>query len=91
MTFTRHRREVLAALLYHLNILIFYPSPPRGSDGFQQIIHIINISDMKQNELSEAEEWKYILRQIGFGAALGAAFLTVVYLGGLLAHLVSGM
>ena len=22
---------------------------------------------MKQNELSEAEEWKYILRQIGFG------------------------
>ena len=35
---------------------------------------------MKQNELSEAEEWKYILRQIGFGAALGAAFLTIVYL-----------
>ena len=46
---------------------------------------------MKQNELSEAEEWKCILRQIGFGAALGAAFLTIVYLGGLLAHLVSGM
>jgi hypothetical protein len=46
---------------------------------------------MKQNELSEAQEWKYILRQIGFGAALGAAFLTIVYLGGLLAHLVSGM
>ena len=46
---------------------------------------------MKQNELSEAEEWKYILRQIGFGAVLGAAFLMVVYLGGLLAKLVSGM
>ena len=45
---------------------------------------------MKQNELSEAQEWKYILRQIGFGAALGPAFLTVVYLGGLLAKLVSG-
>ena len=34
---------------------------------------------MKQNELSEAEEWKYILRQIGFGAVLGTAFLTIVY------------
>lgn len=46
---------------------------------------------MKQNELSEAQEWQYILRQIGFGAVLGIAFLAVVYLGGLLAHLVSGM
>ena len=46
---------------------------------------------MKQNELSETQELKYILRQIGFGAVLGTAFLAVVYLGGLLAHLVSGM
>lgn len=45
---------------------------------------------MKQNEC-EAQEWQYILRQIGFGAVLGAAFLATVYLGGLLAHLVSGM
>lgn len=45
---------------------------------------------MKQNEF-EAQELKYILRQIGFGAVLGAAFLTVVYLGGLLAKFVSGM
>ena len=45
---------------------------------------------MKQN-VSEAQELKYILRQIGFGAVLGIAFLAVVYLGGLLAHLVSGM
>ena len=46
---------------------------------------------MKQNHLSEDGEMRYILRQIGFGAVLGAAFLTIVYLGGLLAHLVSGM
>lgn len=68
-----------------------HPSPPRGSNGFQQIIHILKYISMKQNELSEAQEWKYILRQIGFGAVLGTAFLTIVYLGGLLAHLVSGM
>lgn len=37
------------------------------------------------------EESKTILRQIGFGAVLGIAFLSVVYLGGLIAHLVSGM
>ena len=37
------------------------------------------------------EESKAILRQIGFGAALGIAFLATVYLGGLVAHLVSGM
>ena len=37
------------------------------------------------------EESKMILRQIGFGAVLGIAFLATVYLGGLLAHLVSGM
>lgn len=37
------------------------------------------------------EESKAILRQIGFGAALGIAFLATVYLGGLVAHIVSGM
>lgn len=37
------------------------------------------------------EESKAILRQIGFGAVLGIAFLATVYLGGLIAHLVSGM
>ena len=47
--------------------------------------------DMEQKNLNDDQELKYILRQIGFGAVLGAAFLTVVYLGGLLAKLVSGM
>ncbi len=37
------------------------------------------------------EETKTILRQVCFGAVLGIAFLSFVYLGGLVAHLVSGM
>ena len=45
---------------------------------------------MKQNQTIDDQEVKYILRQIGFGAVLGIAFLSVLYIGGLLAHLVSG-
>ena len=44
---------------------------------------------MKQNHLSEDGEMRYILRQIGFGAVLGIAFLSVLYIGGLLAQYVS--
>ena len=47
--------------------------------------------DMEQNNLNDDQELKYILRQIGFGAILGTAFLAIVYLGGWLAHLVSGL
>ena len=46
---------------------------------------------MKQNHLSEDGDVRYILRQIGFGAVLGIAFLSVLYIGGLLARLVSGL
>ena len=46
---------------------------------------------MKQNSNIDDQEVKYILRQIGFGAVLGIAFLATVFIGGLLAHLVSGM
>jgi hypothetical protein len=46
---------------------------------------------MKQNFKNEDEELNYILRQIGFGAVLGIAFLAMVYFGGWLAKLVSGM
>ena len=46
---------------------------------------------MEQRKQSESEEMRMILRQIGFGAVMGIAFLIMVYLGGLLAHLVSGM
>jgi hypothetical protein len=45
---------------------------------------------MKQMQMMD-EESKMILRQLGFGAVLGIAFLTFVYLGGLIAHLVSGL
>ena len=42
-------------------------------------------------ELMKDAELRYILRQIGFGAVLGTAFLVFVYLGGLIAKHVSGM
>ena len=45
---------------------------------------------MKQNQTIDDMEVKYILRQIGFGAIMGIAFLSVLYIGGLLARLVSG-
>ena len=46
---------------------------------------------MKKNQTIDDMDVKYILRQIGFGAVLGIAFLSVLYLGGLLARLVSGL
>ena len=45
---------------------------------------------MEKKNLCDDQEVKYILRQIGFGAVLGIAFLGVLYFGGLLARLVSG-
>ena len=44
---------------------------------------------MKQNHLNDDQEMRYILRQIGFGAVLGIAFLATLYIGGLLAQCVS--
>ena len=46
---------------------------------------------MQKKSFIEDEEVKMIFRQIGFGAALGTAFLIVIYLGELLAILCSGM
>ena len=46
---------------------------------------------MKQNQTIDDMDVKYILRQIGFGAVLGIAFLSVLYIGGRMAHLVSGL
>ena len=46
---------------------------------------------MEKKNLCDDQEVKYILRQIGFGAVLGIAFLATAFIGGLLAHLVSGM
>ena len=48
---------------------------------------------MKKSSFFEIEgiecDGKYILRQIGFGAVLAAAFLGLIYFGGLLAQCVS--
>ena len=46
---------------------------------------------MEKKNLCDNQEMKYILRQIGFGAVLGIAFLATLYIGGLLARLVSGL
>ena len=43
---------------------------------------------MEKKNLCDDQEVKYILRQIGFGAIMGIAFLGVVYFGGLLAQCV---
>lgn len=45
---------------------------------------------MKQY-LNDDENAKYILRQIGFGAVLGIAFLATLYIGGLLAQCVGNL
>ena len=46
---------------------------------------------MKQNINIDDQELKCILRQIGFGAVLGIAFLATVYFGGLLAQCVGNL
>lgn len=46
---------------------------------------------MQKKSFIDDEEVKMIFRQIGFGAVLGTAFLMVIYLGGLIAKLCSGM
>ena len=46
---------------------------------------------MQKKSFIEDEEIKMILRQLGIGAIIGGAFLTVLYLGELVAHLCSGM
>ena len=44
---------------------------------------------MEKKNLCDDQEVKYILRQIGFGAIMGIAFLSAIYFGGLLAQCVS--
>ena len=44
---------------------------------------------MEKKYLNDDQEVKYILRQIGFGAIMGIAFLVTLYFGGLLAQCVS--
>ena len=44
---------------------------------------------MEQKKQSENDEMWMLMRQNGFGAVLGIAFLSVLYIGGLLARLAS--
>jgi hypothetical protein len=46
---------------------------------------------MKQNQTIDDQDVKYILRQIGFGAIMGIAFLATLYIGGLLAQCVGNL
>lgn len=46
---------------------------------------------MQKKSYIDDEEVKMILRQLGFGAVLGTAFLMALYFGGLIAKLCSGM
>lgn len=46
---------------------------------------------MQKKSFIDDEEVKMIFRQLGFGAALGTAFLMAIYFGGLLAKICSGM
>ena len=46
---------------------------------------------MEQNSNIDDQEVKYILRQLGFGAVLGIAFLATMYIGGLLAQCVGNL
>ena len=57
----------------------------------EDIFHFTKISYNMQKKSFIDEEIKMIFRQIGFGAALGTAFLMAIYFGGLLAKLCSGM
>ena len=41
-------------------------------------------------ETKDKELIKQLAKQIAFGSAMAAAFLVMVYLGGLAAHLISG-
>ena len=58
---------------------------------FNADIYSLKYPIMQKKSFIEDEEVKMILRQLGFGAALGTAFLIAIYFGGLIAKLCSGM
>ena len=58
---------------------------------FYEDIYSLKYPIMQKKSFIDDEEVKMILRQIGFGAALGTAFIMAIYFGGLLAKLCSGM
>ena len=52
--------------------------------------NLLKYKHMTKQSIMDDKEVMYILRQLGIGAAIGAAFLMTLYLGGIVAHLVSG-
>ena len=60
-----------------------------SSHGNELTINSKNVNNMEKKNLCDDQEMRYILRQIGFGAVLGIAFLATLYIGGLLAQCVS--
>ena len=58
---------------------------------FNEEIYSLKYPIMQKKSFIDDEEIKMIFRQIGFGAILGTAFLTAIYLGELIAIICSGM
>lgn len=83
-------REARQLFDFHYQIKSFRIHPCEGLYAFTEKssfkIHII----MTKQNIMDDKEVMYILRQLGIGAAIGAAFLLTLYLGGIVAHLVSG-
>jgi len=76
-----------------ISLLFSFELPRREARQFftKTFIHTKISYNMQKKSFIEDEEVKMIFRQIGFGAALGTAFLMAIYFGGLLAKLCSGM
>ena len=81
---------VLNLLLLHYLSDFILPSR-EARQFFNADIYSLKYPIMQKKSFIEDEEGKMIFRQIGFGAALGTAFLMAIYFGGLLAKLCSGM
>lgn len=81
---------VLSFLLLHFLFDSILPSR-EARQFFHEDIYSLKYPIMQKKSFIEDEEVKMILRQLGFGAALGTAFLMAIYFGGLLAKLCSGM
>jgi hypothetical protein len=75
-----------------ISFLFSFKLPRREArQFFHEDIYSLKYPIMQKKSFIEDEEVKMILRQLGFGAVLGTAFLMAIYFGGLIAKLCSGM
>ena len=90
---SRHGNDFTYLTVLNFDFFTFLELPSREARQFFLRRHLFTkISyHMQKKSFIEDEEVKMIFRQIGFGATLGTAFLMVIYLGGLIAKLCSGM